>query len=589
MSGSVAGRYVGGLPYDPSRGVGQYARGPRMDGPISAPPSTPAMGVPGGGLMIDGDGQVVRVQPGAAMVQPTSAGGGGGAMGGGDMLLAAALGLLPYVPDAVDWIGRQFAGAPITSEQALASDPTPLSDGFGGTPSPGGNWTTGTFTGPGGMQIPNAALGGPATNWDNVFNPGWEVIDDPARMEQLLRPIEYSPGSADGFQAMGATPDDFASVSARAPGEVGQGWFSGIGDAIRGFQTNLAAQNAPMAGATLSQDLGLTGSLGVNPLTGGDLASGGANTAGAALGGLIASQAFQNDRGAYTQYGQQAGSALGGIASGALIGSALGPIGALFGGIAGGFGGGMIGGGAASQIGPAPTIGRNFATTGTLGADGGIQWGAAGGDNGGTAADATQFGSWLSGALGQRAADQGLAFNPNMAGAQFTIGGFDNFSRRGETPGGYFYTPGQAGASPENYALRPDGALYGAFSGEQANAFADSVLADLSARGVFTQGGQGQGLDYFNSTLGADLGWYGAQPAGFGDVLSQRQGAISGFLGQQQAQAQAQQQAQTALGANFDPNAQYAQGFDWSSPSAGWAIDAGGMAANEAGWNTGGG
>jgi hypothetical protein len=263
--------------------------------------------------------------------------------------------------------------------------------------------------------------------------------------------------------------------------------------------------------------------------------------------------------------------------------------------LAGAFGGGMIGAGAGSQIGPQPTIGSNFGATGTFGADGNIAWGGFGGDNGGDAAEAQGFANGFGQNLLAMAARQGLAFNPNMAGLQFNIGGYDNFSRSGLTSGGFFYDP-LRGGSPENYALRPNPGL-DAYSPGQQGAFTNAVLADMTARNVFTAPGAGGGfgMDSYQQTLGAPLGFYGAQTYGqmdvptFGQSLAQRQGEVGGWLAGQAAQQQAQQQAQAALGANFDPGQQYAPGFDWSSPAAGWAIDPGAMAASEAGWNTGGG
>ena len=100
-----------------------------------------------------------------------------------------------------------------------------------------------------------------------------------------------------------------------------------------------------------------------------------------------------------------------------------------------------------------------------------------------------------------------------MAGANIVVGGYDNFSRRSETPGGFFYLPTtNTGGSPENWALRPSGDTE-AYSPEQASAFTRNVLADLSARQVFTPTGQGAGLDYYNSISGAPLGAYGQSAA----------------------------------------------------------------------------
>jgi hypothetical protein len=271
-----------------------------------------------------------------------------------------------------------------------------------------------------------------------------------------------------------------------------------------------------------------------------------------------------------------------------------GPVGAAVGTIAGG----AIGG----QIGPAPTIGRNFSSIGTIGGDGNIYWGNSGGDNGGTGADASGFSNWFGQNLLQQAGQQGLAFNPNMAGAQFRVGGYDNFSRGGPSPaGGYFYTPDAVGGSPENYALRPsDDWASGAFTGDQANAFTTSVLGDLTARGVFTQPGATQpGMDYWNQSQGTPLGWYGS-PTGaysqtqfgggdFNSILGDRQNAITGWVNQQRAQGETNAAAEQVLGSNYLPGTQYDPNFGWQQIASqgadapiSWATNPTAMAAQQA-------
>ena len=99
-----------------------------------------------------------------------------------------------------------------------------------------------------------------------------------------------------------------------------------------------------------------------------------------------------------------------------------------------------------------------------------------------------------------------------------------------------------------------------------------NVLADLTARGAYTQAGATQpGMDFWQTSQGAPLGWYGMEgpntygaieyggTGGFGDVLAGRQGAINGWVNQQQAQQQTNNAAQQVLGAAFtgggyDPN-----------------------------------
>lgn len=297
----------------------------------------------------------------------------------------------------------------------------------------------------------------------------------------------------------------------------------------------------------------LYGSLGETPFFGGDLATQGAGLLGGAAGSLIASQAFANSRRPYAGMGQQAGSALGGIAAGALAGSALGPVGMFFGALAGAFGGGMLGGAAGSAVGPQPTIGGNFSGTGTFNPDGTISFGGFGGDNGGTAAEAGGFANQFGNDLLALAAQEGLRFNPAMTGVQFNIGGFDNPTRRGVAPGGFFYDPIRGG-SPENYALRPGGGGFDPYSAGQSDAFTAAVLADLAARDVFTPTGTGRGMDFYTSSLGAPLGWYGGggAPTDFDTLFAQRQGEIGGW------QAGAEQRAAEHAQMIADRDASYA-------------------------------
>lgn len=544
MSGSLAARYIAGLPYDPSLGVGAYSRAPR------APASSGASQVPGGALTVptDATGQVVRVQPGAVSlggpgVDPVTLFGGGGATGGGEgsgLLLAAALGLLPYLPDAYNAIGDLVGQGPASAQVQQAGAPTQVASG---------GLDAGTFTGPGGVAIPNAALGGLGTNWDSVFEPGSWAVDDAATQALLDAPMPA------GDQFAGAAGDVAAANAGATPG---------------------------VGGALGAADDPFYGSLGENPLFGGDLATGLAGAGGAALGGLISAQAPWTRQG-YGAIGQQAGSAIGGIGAGALIGSALGPIGTAFGALAGSLIGGFGGGAAGSQIGPAPTVGRNFSSIGTFGGDGGLSWGNSGGDNGASAADADPFANWFAQNLQQQAAAQGLAFNPNMAGAQIRVGGYDNFNRTGLSPaGGYFYDitnqGGQFGGSPEQYALRPsDDFASDPFSARQADAFTTNVLADLAARNVFTPGGAATGgQGDLMGTLGTGYGWYGGLGSdysqieyggsgGFNDILGGRQNAITGYMNAQQQQArQAAAVANTAQG--FTDQGYVPAAFDLSQP-----------------------
>lgn len=294
----------------------------------------------------------------------------------------------------------------------------------------------------------------------------------------------------------------------------------------------------------LPVESGLEGSLGT--LGGYDVftsgLSAGAGLAGGFAGGTLARRGSEGN----ASIGGTLGATIGG-----LIGGPIAPITAFLGGLAGaGIGG---------QIGPRPTIGANFSTTAQFNPDGSLAFRGFGGDNGGTVADAQGFASGFGNNLLTAAAAQGLRFNPNMAGVQFNIGGFDNPSRTGTAPGGYFYDP-YLGGSPENYALRPNPGM-DAYSPMQEGAFTNAVLADLAARDVFTPTGQGRGMDFYQSSLGAPLGGYGYTTFqnggftgmdGFGDILAQRQAEIGGW------QAGAQQRAAENAQMIADRDAGYA-------------------------------
>lgn len=505
MSGSTASRYIGGVPYGPGRSVGRYPNAASVGAAPGVSPGLPGLGAVGssgtGGL-------VTPVSSGGAVGAPSGGGGGGG----GNLLasLLGGAGLLQYLPDAYDAL---FGGDPYYGPGENVFEPGS------------------TFTGPGGVQIPSAALGGIGSDWGQVFEPGW-TVDQTATQALLDAPMPA------GDQFAGHAGDVVPGAAGASPG----GWGAAI-DAAGGW-------DAAVRAGTLPTDLGLSGSLGSLPGVG-DVALGLGDLAGGLAGSWMASGAFKNSRNPNAQYGQQIGSTLGAIA-GSFIPIPI--LGTMAGAALGGAAGGKIG----NEIGPAPTVGRNFSSIGTFGADGNLGWGNSGGDNGGTAADATGFSNWFGQNLLAMAGQNGLTFNPNMAGAQIRVGGYDNFSRRFTTPGGYFYTP-DTGGSPENYALRPsDDWASGGFGADQANAFARNVLADLTARGAFIRPGeQGQGLDHWGVTQGAPLGWYGSEngdysriQSGGGDfnsILGDRQGAITGWTNQQQAIAQQQAAAQAQL------------------------------------------
>jgi hypothetical protein len=566
MSGSIASRYIGGVPYGPSMGVSRYA--PQAANlppasPIAQPPPTsvtppaPDVTLPGGG-----------VAPGTGSISSV-----GGAGGGGGMnllsLLPMALGALGYLPEAYNAVERLLGGGEeelplppefLTEEQAILAN-----GGFGGavpTFTPSFDFASGTF-GPLGSPVRTGfALAEDMASGGMGAVPDWlaqgrimpeGVTVDPVASAALLEgvpepmyafgadPRFAAAGGADGFGALGATEDAFRSVS------------------------------APTGALSSLTDDPFYGMLGTDPIFGTDLATGIAGLGGGLVGGLMSSQVPWARQG-YGAIGQQVGSAAGGIGAGALMGSAFGPIGTLFGAFGGALMGGLGGAGAGSQIGPAPTIGRNFSGFGSFDPTGNIGWAGFGGDNGGTGADAQGFGDWFTQALAQEAASRGYAFNPAAAGTSIRVGGYDNFSRRGETPGGYFYdlaAPGATfGGSPENYALRPGGLLSGggiagwdggAFGPQQANAFTTNVLADLVARGVYAPAGQsGPDLGQIAGTFGADYGFY-TPGASFEDALAARNWYIGTHLAQQQENARLAA-AQQALIASQPTPGQY----DWS-------------------------
>jgi hypothetical protein len=526
---ATASRYIGGIPHNPTMRTGRYPN-------VASVGAMPGVTTLSGGawrVPTGGDGQAVRVMPGASTLGASS-GGGNGAVGGNALgaLLGGGLGLLQYLPDAYDAL---FGGTPPGGEDLpLPPDQMPPPEiPSGATPY--------------GMSDQFGQMWGVPVPGQNGLHSLWDT------QGRSLGSIDMMEG-ADDFGDLGAfDPDLMGGESLGALGGVpaAAGWGGAI-DAAGGFT------NAVQAG-TLPTDFGLTGSLGSLPAYG-DVALNLANAAGAAGGSWMASGAFKNSDRPYAQIGQQVGSAVGAAAGQILI-----PV-PILGAMAGAAIGGALGGGAGSIPGPAPTIGRNFSSIGTFGGDGGIHWGNSGGDNGAGAEDADPFARWLGGDLFRQAGAQGLAFNPNMAGAQFRVGGYDNFSRSATTPGGFFYTP-DAGGSPENYALRPSSDFYNdAYSPGQATSFSRNVLADLTARGVFTQAGQqGPGLDFWNASQGAPLGWYGNEgpetysaieyggTGGFDNILAGRRGAIEGWQNQQQEQQQreatyAQQQQEAAAG-----------------------------------------
>lgn len=523
MSGTTASRYIGGVPYGPGVSVGRY-------------PNAASVGAMPGVV----SGPTVQVRPvdysGGIVPQSVGAATGGGAAVEGTNILASLiplLGMLQYAPDAYNAIDRLVSGEPSQSEE-LPLPPEQMAP----------------------PEIPGAVPYGTSDTYGQLW--GVPVVDGQQGLHSLYDGQGRSLGSIDMMQGA----DDFGDLGAFDPGDAAGGagaaapaipasWGGAI-EAAGGFENAVAA-------GTLPTDFGMTGALGELPMLG-DIATGGLDLLGGAAGGWIAAQPFQNSNRPYAQTGQQIGSLAGGI-----IGQILIPIPGL-GAAAGAAIGGLIGGQGGGLIGPEATIGRNFSSMGTLGGDGNIYWGPSGGDNGGTGQDASAFANWFASDLQRQAAAQGYALNPNMAGTQIRVGGYDNFSRDMQSPaGGYFYdvapNGGEFAGTPQNYALRPsDDFAYNPYSREQAAAFSTNVLADLVARGVYTPGGAtSYDSGYLPSTLGANYGWYGS-PTGdysqieygggdFQNVLAGRQNAIQGYLNEQQRAAyEAAARANTAPG-----------------------------------------
>lgn len=526
MSGNIASRYIGGVPYGPAMSVSNYL--PRAanlppGSPVAQPPVTPVTPVVPGGVGAIGGGIDPRT---GAVTQVGGLGDVGG--GGGNMLLAAALGALPYLPDAYNAVSDWFGSSATPPVGDLPTPPEFLTpeQAFDLPRTPETEWAADATVGPWGM--PAVQFGGSQFGWVAPGSSPWA----PAGTDGII----WDPTGA--AANLGTAGNGWVH-----PGDLGGGGFGSTlgGDLSGGFggepMASVSAPPSDLGGGLswLNNPLGLSEALFAAPDFGlGSL--GGFNLDAAPL--YAPAAIFNHGIQGLAKPGGEAGASIGataGLALGTLI---AGPYGAALGTLAGG----AIGG----QIGPAPTVGRNFSSFGTFNPDGSIGWNGAGGDNGGGAADASGFTDWFTPVLAQAAQAQGLAFNPNMAGAQIRVGGYDNFSRRARTAGGYFYDVAPQGAafggSPENYVLRPatasawaPGTGYlddAAFGAGQADDFTRHVLADLTARGVYVPvGQQGPGADYLANSIGADYGYY--QPgASFGDVLAQRQGVIGGFVGE---------------------------------------------------------
>lgn len=531
---AIASRYIGGVPYGPGRAVARYPNAASvgaLPGVVGFPAVNPGA-YPQGGLVTAGADAASTATPAA---------------GGDNMLASLLLGALSYGPDVYNYLDKQFAEDPQAQEGAASTggagpNITALGDRM---------FSTGQDVAMARALDQAGITSGPATEW--IGNGGnYTGAFEPGTLQAVPGGAERILDAPMGDPAFAVDPMSFYGVDPAT--------LDGTSGAIDGLGSAAGATN--WAGIPL--EAVQVGDVGLGSVGGVDIANSLAYAPAAVF--AQGTPAFAKRGG---ELGGQIGSALGGVLGGVIGG----PWGAAAGTIAGG----AIGG----QIGPNPTIGGNFSSIGTFDGSGNLNWGNAGGDNGANANDATSFANWFAPSLMQQAAQQGLGFNPNMTGAQIRVGGYDNPSRRGYAQGGYFYdltsAGGGFGGDPDRYALRSSDMFNNnAFGPDQANAFTTNVLADLAARGVFTQGGQpGPDQGYLTGTLGANYGWYGAPgdlysqieyggQGGFNDILQGRRNAIEGWVNQNQAQQQANAGAQTVLGAAYDPLNSY-------DPGAGWA------------------
>ena len=498
MSGT-ASRYIGGVPYDPSRSVGRY---PNRASILSGPTQRDY----GGGQVIPAatDGTGIALNPANGAV--TSAGVDG--VGGNAMLLSALLGALSYAPDAYNALRDLFGPQQAQAQTAPQGGAQQGGNDFGYAPSGvNGAFVSGDL--PAGTAFPN--------NSRFVTGPSGKIVDLPQGAVQSIDGIVDLP---DGTFFDATSHLDLGGPSSNLPLAPVEGldFVPGDGGSLMAPTDGVTVGSTPAdSGTSWTNPFGIRTGLEdtLGSVGGVDLATGIANM-GAGLAGAYAARGLAG-RSPERQMGATIGSTLGGI-----VGSLLGPAGTF----AGAAGGGMIGG----QIGAQPTIGRNFAGVGTFTGDGGLSWGQFGGDNGGNAQDAQGAAAWFTPALSDLAQQYGYAFNPNAAGAQIRIGGYNNFDRNMPGVGGFFYDMaapgGQFGGSPERYTLRPDQSTYGwggSSAFDRGDIFTQNVLADLVARNVFTPGGQA--ADYYGGN--ADYGFYNSADP-FSTNLAQRQAVIGG-------------------------------------------------------------
>lgn len=533
MSGSFSPRYQVGQFYDPSMRAGTYGRMPNV-GRAPSGGVSPDLGVTPVAT-IDANG--IAVRPGAGVV--TAAGGDGGG-GGMEMMLASALGLLPYVPDAVDLVGRLTG---VGGEEALPLPPEFLTEEQAAALNGGPQQAAGMSAAYG---VPVVPFGGAQFGYVPAGSSPWSpaggegIFWDPTGAASNLGGVTPSVGG-EAAAGLGAAPAADASAGfAAAPVDAAA---AGVGSgAIGAGMTDLLA------------DIGVTGSLGS---IGGFDIGGGLLDAGAGYLGSLMSRDAALSLGGGTEnagYGQAIGSTIGGIAGsvipviGTLVGSAL---------------GGLIGGGVGGQIGPPPTVGPNYGALGTFNANGGIDFGGFGADNGGDPADAQALGGYLSQALPAYAQQRGLMFNPNAAGYEISVGGYGDR--------GMFYLPGTS-PSPEVHA---------AFS-RDPDAYMNIALGDLAARGVYVpQGTTDFAAPFANANASLPMNVYqGFDPNSnaLGDLLrAATDTSYEGVFGRQSGAINAwnaENQRVAAIQASQGPNAWQNTPASFWSPAdfdAAWA------------------
>lgn len=289
-----------------------------------------------------------------------------------------------------------------------------------------------------------------------------------------------------GSSGMAVDPNaDYGGAVDTALGQAGMGAGSGFsggalavpGDAGMGVDAALGAvQMAPSAGwgegaSFLSQigdgisgiGDGIAGAAGsINPL------GMGAGMLGSWGGGMLARGLVEGDA-EQQPLASSIGGALGGIAggfgagaaTGAAMGSIIPGIGTLIGAFVGALAGGTLGGGS-------PDIPYSWGNS-FLGHDG-LTVGDAGAENHATPAYAQSLNNQITAAIQQRAAAEGLQFDPYYSGEGFNVGTYRN----------------QLTYQPTGLGQQPAGANQYTWQGSSPEELAQTAYGDLMSRGILT-------------------------------------------------------------------------------------------------------